>query len=327
MLAQERGPAKRFFRVTFAVESAEPHKVAGLRFAPAQAPADLAPPKMTATEAEAARKGAPFVQFSAWLDAFNSGDRAKLSQFREVNFPSMNVDAQMNLRQRTGGFDLRALEQASATTLTGVVQEKNSDQFARFTIVIEADGPHKITQLPLLGIAHRAEFPIPNMNEPELAAALRAKLDRDTAADQFAGTVLIAKNGKVIFSGAYGLADREKKIPNKLDTRFRIGSMNKIFTATAVMQLVQAGKIKLSDPMGKYVKDYPNQDVATKVTIHHLLAHTGGTGDFFGPEFNQHRLDLETLDDYVALFGKRPPPFSPAAVGPTATTVWCCWAW
>src|SRR5215469_11455943 len=124
MLAQERGPAKRFFRITFAVESAEPHKVAGLRFGPAQPPGDLAPPKMTAAEAEAARKGAPFLQFSAWLDGFNSGDRAKLSQFREVNFPSMNLEAQMNLRQRTGGFDLRTLEQASATTLTGLVQEK-----------------------------------------------------------------------------------------------------------------------------------------------------------------------------------------------------------
>jgi CubicO group peptidase (beta-lactamase class C family) len=313
MLVQERGPAKRFFRFIFVVEAAEPHKVAGIRFGAAQPPPDLAPPKMTAAEAEAARKGAPFLQFSAWLDAFNSGDRAKLSQFREANFPSMNLDAQMNFRQRTGGFDLRTLEQASATTLTGLVQEKNSDQFARFTIIIEADDPHKITQLPIQGIPRPAEFPIARMNEPELVAALRAKLDRDTSADQFAGTVLIAKNGKVIFSGAYGLADREKKIPNKLDTRFRIGSMNKMFTATAVMQLVQAGKIKLTDPVGKYVKDYPNQDVAAKVTIHHLLTHTGGTGDFFGPEFNQHRLDLKTLDDYVALFGKRPPAFEPGS--------------
>jgi CubicO group peptidase (beta-lactamase class C family) len=64
------------------------------------------------------------------------------------------------------------------------------------------------------------------------------------------------------------LADREKKIPNTLDTRFRIGSMNKMFTAVAVLQLAEAGKIKLTDPLGKYITDYPNQEISTKVTIH-----------------------------------------------------------
>ena len=80
--------------------------------------------------------------------------------------------------------------------------------------------------------------------------------------------------------------------PSTLNTRFRIGSMNKMFTATAIMQLVQAGKIKLDDPLGKFLTDYPNKDVASKVTIHHLLTHTGGTGDIFGPEFASHRLQL-----------------------------------
>jgi CubicO group peptidase (beta-lactamase class C family) len=122
---------------------------------------------------------------------------------------------------------------------------------------------------------------------------------------------MVARNGKTIFSGAYGLADRVKKSPNTLSTRFRIGSMNKMFTATAVLQLVQAGKIKLEDPLGRYLPDYPNQEIATKVTIHQLLTHTGGTGDFFGPEFDAHRLELRTLQDYVKLFGMRGPAFEP----------------
>ena len=74
------------------------------------------------------------------------------------------------------------------------------------------------------------------------------------AADRFSGTIAIAKLGKngrdILYEGAYGLADRERKIPNTLDTKFRIGSMNKMFTATSVLQLVQAGKIKLTDPFG-----------------------------------------------------------------------------
>src|SRR5207247_2616287 len=162
-----------------------------------------------------------------------------------------------------------------------------------------------------------AEFPVAALSEAELVTALRAKLERDAAADRFAGAALLARIGsgadKVLFSGAYGLADREKKVANTLDTRFRLGSMNKMFTAVSILQLVQAGKIKLTDPLGKYITDYPNQDVATKVTIHQLLTHTGGTGDIFGPEYNAHRLELKTLDDYVALYGKRAPAFEPGS--------------
>jgi D-alanyl-D-alanine carboxypeptidase len=86
-----------------------------------------------------------------------------------------------------------------------------------------------------------------------------------------------------------------------------------MFTATAVLQLVQAGKLNLTDPLGKYLPDYPNKDVASKVTIHHLLTHTGGTGDFFGPEFDKHRLELRTLEDYVKLYGERSLAFEPGS--------------
>jgi CubicO group peptidase (beta-lactamase class C family) len=121
------------------------------------------------------------------------------------------------------------------------------------------------------------------------------------------------KDGKPIFTEAYGLADRERKIPNTMKTRFRIGSMNKMFTAVAILQLVQAGKLGLNDPLGKYLTDYPNKDLASKVTISELLSHTGGTGDFFGPEFDKHRLELKTHEDYVKLYGSRPVRFEPGS--------------
>src|ERR1051325_7154746 len=146
-------------------------------------------------------------------------------------------------------------------------------------------------------------------------AALRAKLEADANADRFAGTALVARleNGqpRVLFQGAYGLADREKAVPNVIDTRFRIGSMNKMFTATAILQLVQAGKIKLTDPVGKYIPDYPNKDIARKVTIHQLLTHTGGTGDIFGPEYDSNVDLMKTHDDWIRLYGKRAPLFEP----------------
>jgi CubicO group peptidase (beta-lactamase class C family) len=158
-----------------------------------------------------------------------------------------------------------------------------------------------------------ADFPLPHLSDSELIAATRKKVEQDAAADRFAGAVLIARNGKPIFEEAYGLADREHKIPNTVKTRFRIGSMNKMFTAVAILQLVESGKVGLNDPLGKYLPNYPNKEVSTKVTIHHLLTHTGGTGDIFGPQFDAHRLELHTLQDYVKLYGNRELKFDPGA--------------
>jgi D-alanyl-D-alanine carboxypeptidase len=143
--------------------------------------------------------------------------------------------------------------------------------------------------------------------------SVAAVVGRMAADNQFSGAVLIAKNGRPIFRQAYGLADRDRRVPTTVETRFRIGSMNKMFTAVAIMQLVEAGKVELSAPLGDYLADYRNKDVATEVTIRHLLTHTGGTGDIFGPDFDAHRDELRTLSDYVDLYGKRGLEFEPGS--------------
>jgi CubicO group peptidase (beta-lactamase class C family) len=254
-------------------------------------------------------------QFSAWLTAFNSGDRATLLKFLQENNPARagDIDREMQFRSDTGGFDFKKAEESTPSHFSGLLQEHASDQFAHFSLDVDPAEPHHISSLELMAVPRPAEFALPRSSEAELLAALREKLQKATAADKFSGAVLLAKNGKTVFSNAYGLADREKKIPNTLNTRFRIGSMNKMFTAVAILQLAQAGKLNLTDPLVKSLPDYPNKELASKVTIHHLLTHTGGTGDFFGPEFDAHRLELKTLQDYVTLYGKRPLAFEPGS--------------
>jgi CubicO group peptidase (beta-lactamase class C family) len=122
---------------------------------------------------------------------------------------------------------------------------------------------------------------------------------------------LWAKNSNAITSGARGKADRETGIDNTLNTRFRIGSMNKMFTAVATLQLVERGKLSLDDTLGKLLPDYPNTNGASRVKVRHLLSHMGGTGNIFGPQFEAHRLELKTLQDYVKLYGKRDLQFEP----------------
>ena len=92
---------------------------------------------------------------------------------------------------------------------------------------------------------------------------------------QFNGTALVAENGKVIHKQGYGLANMEWNIPNTPDTRFRLGSITKQFTAALTLQLIEQGKLKLDGKISDYLPDY-RKDIGQKVTIHHLLTHTSG---------------------------------------------------
>ena len=92
---------------------------------------------------------------------------------------------------------------------------------------------------------------------------------------QFNGSALVAENGKVVYEGAFGMANMEWNIPNTPDTKFRLGSITKQFTATLILQLVEQGKINLNGELSDYLPDY-RKDVGEKVTIHNLLTHTSG---------------------------------------------------
>ncbi|HMH12408.1 MAG TPA: serine hydrolase domain-containing protein [Edaphobacter sp.] len=254
-------------------------------------------------------------QFKQWLAAFNGDDREVYREYLQKNFPSGagHADQDWRVRENTGGFEAKKFSDDGATKVTAQMRERDSDMFGQVTLEVEADAPHRIVKMEMRPIGHPTEFAVPHMSNAELIAALRKRVDESVAADKFAGAVLIVKDGKPVFTQAYGLADRERKIPNTVKTRFRIGSMNKMFTAVAILQLAQAGKLGPDDPLGKYLTDYPNKDLAAKVTISELLSHTGGTGDFFGPEFDKHRLELKTHEDYVKLYGSRPVRFEPGS--------------
>ena len=103
----------------------------------------------------------------------------------------------------------------------------------------------------------------------------------------FNGSVLVAEDGKVIYKKGLGLANMEWNIPNTPETKFRLGSITKQFTATLIMQLVEQGKVKLDGKISDYLPDY-RKDVGDKVTVHQLLNHTSGIPSYTGlPGFFQ----------------------------------------
>jgi D-alanyl-D-alanine carboxypeptidase len=253
---------------------------------------------------------------SKWLAAFNSGDRDQLTAFLTTYNPRRlkNIDDEMNFRGQTGGFNLVKIETSSDLEIVAIVKERGGDNFARLSLKVGESAPHSIDNLSLRVTDPPAGAPsIPRLPDPEAAAAWKQQFGALSADGKFAGAYLWARNSSIVASGAEGLADREKNIPDTLETQFRLGSMNKMFTSVAALQLVAQGKLALDTPIAKYLPAYPNKELASKVTLRHLLTHTGGTGDFFGPEFDQHRLELRTLSDYVHLFGARALKFEPGS--------------
>jgi D-alanyl-D-alanine carboxypeptidase len=122
---------------------------------------------------------------------------------------------------------------------------------------------------------------------------------------------IVVKDGKVVYRGAYGLANVEKKTPLQPDAVFRLGSVTKQFTSTAIMMLVEQGKVGLQDPIEKYLPGYPMQGKA--ITVEHLLTHTSGIQsytDIPGYMANKVQADL-TVQQLIDALKNEPMQFDP----------------
>ncbi len=137
-----------------------------------------------------------------------------------------------------------------------------------------------------------------------------AKLWKD---GKFSGSVLVANNGKILFHETCGYADKRFKVFNKPDTKFNLGSLNKSFTAVAILQLAEEGKLGIDDTIGKYL-DYFPKDIGGKVTIRQLLNMTSGWGDYWNNEyFEQHKDDLRSVGQYMKFIKDIPLDFAPGS--------------
>ena len=144
------------------------------------------------------------------------------------------------------------------------------------------------------------------------APSWQTRVDSLARTGEFSGVVLVARGGVPEFQRAYGMADREAGRPNDLETAFNLGSINKFFTQIAVRQLAAAGKLTVDSSLAKAWRDYPNQDVARRVTIRQILEHRSGIqGNIFGAPPGKTRHDVVTLADYFQLFANEPLQFEP----------------
>ena len=156
------------------------------------------------------------------------------------------------------------------------------------------------------------------MNEKQIGEVvivdkLRGFAEERSSNGMFSGAVLLARNGVPIFEYASGLANKETSVSNKIDTKFNLGSANKMFTGVAVAQLVESGLLAFDTKVGDVLDEYPNEIVREQVTIHNLLTHTAGLGSFIDTQFRAEllavRKSLTTIESVVNLFMNRPLPY------------------
>jgi CubicO group peptidase (beta-lactamase class C family) len=128
---------------------------------------------------------------------------------------------------------------------------------------------------------------------------------------RFSGSILIARDGEILVSKGYGMANHELNVSNTPQTKFRIGSVTKQFTSMLIMILQERGKLNVNDPISKFIPEYPNGD---KITVHHLLTHNSGIPDLLEIDgFEDIKRDPSTPEKTVEFFKTEPLIFEPGA--------------
>jgi CubicO group peptidase (beta-lactamase class C family) len=260
-------------------------------------------------------------QLADWLRVFASGNQDDFVRFIGERYSKslLEQDTAINLADRqartyldTRGFEVRRIEKSSAQEIIVLAQASLTGLWFRLTVRVEANAPYHITEYTRERI-HPPAGSQRKLSEAELLKEVKTFMTKLAAADAFSGTLLVAKDGKPIYKTVRGMASKAYNVPNRIDTKFNLASIGKTFTAIAIMQLVERGKLSLTDNVGKILPDYPNQQIATKVTIHHLLTHSSGMGDIHGPKYAARISSLRQVRDYLPLFVDEPLSFEPGA--------------
>ena len=148
------------------------------------------------------------------------------------------------------------------------------------------------------------------VSQAEIESKADAFLAAQAKVNGFSGSVLIAREGVRLYSKGFGWANAEWEIPNASNTKFRLGSITKQFTATAVLRLQEQGKLKAQDAICTYLSPCP--DTWKAVTVHHLLTHTSGIPSYTGsPEYGKTMMMPKTAEQMVAGFRDLPLEFQP----------------
>lgn len=261
------------------------------------------------------------------INTINSNDANKIKTFIENSFTEdfQNIapmdahqDLFLNYYRQTGGVSFHSIrtyqpENPQENILILKDENFNSWQKITFSFVNEKDLTMKGMGISLAEIP--SDILKSEISMTELVKETKQTVDRLSQQDVFSGAILVAKGSDILYQDARGEASKRFHIMNNLDTKFNLGSMNKMFTSVAILQLVENKLINLKDPIGNYVDEsWLPSEITAKVNIHHLLTHTSGLGSYFNETFwNSSRAGFRNIDDFKQLVKGDSLAFEPGA--------------
>ncbi|HEX8368743.1 MAG TPA: serine hydrolase domain-containing protein [Pyrinomonadaceae bacterium] len=255
----------------------------------------------------------------AFIEVINSNNRAAWQKFISENFAKSSLE-RVPAEARLGNF-ARIYDQTRGLNLQNVRRTKPNEVSAsvkgsltgigmELIFLVEEQSPFYLSSIGIR--PQQSPSSGKKLSDREMVEELDDFLKKVSAADVFSGAVLLAKGDGVLFEKAYGEANKDFKAPNNVNTKFNLGSMNKMFTSVAVAQLVEAGKLSFDDSLGKFMPDFPDKAAAEKIKIKHLLSHTSGLGNYFNRTFMEgSRARFRTVDDFLELAKTEKMQFEP----------------
>ncbi|MFH1197125.1 MAG: serine hydrolase [bacterium] len=247
--------------------------------------------------------------------------RQNCSENFKNNIPENQWGGLFNqLMNMSSNFELTKINKSDEYEIEFVIQLTSNKMFLTVAVNVEEVLPNFISSMmftPGGGAPGDTPAPQQNQNQPvigidaEKIQKLKDYLKEMASMDKFSGSVLVAKDNKILLHETAGYANKRFQVFNKPDTKFNLASIGKSFTSVAILQLIESGKMSIDDPIGKYLTIFP-KDISEKVTIRHLLNMSSGWGDYWDNEYYlAHRNQLRTVSDYQEFIKEMPLGFEP----------------
>lgn len=271
-------------------------------------------PAMAAADAPVVRRARDVV------DVLNDGTAVAIEAFVESSMAPemrdahpMEVHVEALTRMHAEGAPYEVVQVLSADGLNAEVLLRGAGSWSTLILRVESAAPHRVDSLGLRPTLAPPPPPVGNgYTDDEIRAAMKSTLTDLVDDELFSGAVMLARGDEIVFEAAHGEAHRDFAVPNRIDTKFNLGSMNKMFTAVAIAQLVERGALSLDAPLADYLPDFSDADSARKIHIEHLLTHSSGLGSYFVEEFwSGARARFRSLEDFMALVEGQSPAFEP----------------
>jgi CubicO group peptidase (beta-lactamase class C family) len=259
------------------------------------------------------------------LDVFIGNSREQASRFvqerlEETMIEQSSENALVNhilkISEQSGGFDIvdeRRPEEYQIQLLTRTRRDGRQVWIKAF---LSKANKEKLRAFEIEPVPSKIETRVKQwknlyLNEAQAISEVSRNADELAKIDKLSGVLLIAKGDKILFHQKYGLMSQRTGKLNQKNTLFPTASMSKMFTAIAVAQLIDQGRLSLDHTLEQVLPDYPDKSAAKRIKIRHLLSHRSGLGNFFNQEYKKNPDRFVRPSDYFPLFANKPLFFEP----------------